>query len=593
MDRINEKEELSAQINGKKIDSWFQPIVDLFTNSVYAYEMLARGTGRFFNPGEMFAVAERNNLDWELEYACRMAALEKISHLDSSHSETYFFLNVSPHIFNNPDFKKGFTSSYIKEHGLNHRKIVLEITERASIEKYSLFENLIQHYVEQGFKVALDDFGAGHSGLTTLIAMTPHFMKIDREIVHGISISPYKQNLMRTLCHFASDVGSSVLAEGIECYEDLETVFRLGVRYVQGFYLGRPASSPQGIIPETLAEMNQLIGRFKISDFSTSSFLNDIVIRPDTFPLRSVPCRELDSFFKRNQVVDHVVITEGDRPLRLITRQVFYNLMSGRFGYSLFAHHFAEEMVKVDFLEIKESVDLLTIKKIALARNGSNAFDPIVITKEDGTLSGTITMKNLIEKAIDLEIFNAMNQNPLTHLPGNSNIRLSLKQLASRDCYSIVYIDIDHFKQYNDTYGFDQGDRMITLLSDILKDFRAGRKEDAFLGHIGGDDFIFIFHSFVLEADLQLLCYEFDSRKLSLFSENDRALGHFKSTDRSGQESLYPLTTISLAAFSSGNFRKEITPGELAHYAAELKSKVKKSNYEKGKSGYIYESRFH
>lgn len=410
---LGEKSQLKKLIKEGKINSWFQPIIDLFTNSVYAYEMLARGEGEYFNPGSLFDAASRFNLEWELEYACRLAALKKITSLDSQFSDCNFFLNVSPHIFNNPEFKSGFTSSYLKKHGLNHRNIVLEITETTSIEHYSVFEQLIKHYVEQGFKVALDDFGAGHSGLMTLIAMTPHFMKIDREIINGISSSPYKQNLLRTLCHFASDVGSNVLAEGIENHEDLETVFRLGVRYVQGFYLGKPSPQPLGLKEEKKKVIQDLFGRYKISDFSTSLFLNDILITPPSFTYHTMTGRELNTFFKRNQMADHVVILKEGKLKRLITRQTFYKHMRGRFCYVLYSRSYVEDMIDSDSLSIEENVDLLTIKEIALARNGNDAFDPIVIVDDKGKISGTITMKKLIEKAIELEIYNAMNQNPL------------------------------------------------------------------------------------------------------------------------------------------------------------------------------------
>lgn len=588
-----EKNKILNMINKNQLDSYFQPIVDLFTTTVYGYEMLARGTDDFFSPEKMFNSAIHNNIEWELEYACRLVALNKIKALDSSYDEISFFLNVSPHIFNHPDFKSGFTSNYIKEHGLNHRRIVLEITETATIEQYCVFEQLIKHYVEQGFKVALDDFGAGHSGLTTLIAMTPHFMKIDKDIIIGISRSPYKQNLLKTLCKFASEVGSNILAEGVETFEDLETVYRLGVRYVQGYYLGRPSPSPQKLSPQLSYNLKQLIERFRISDFSTSSFLNDIVIRPDTFSAETMSCRELDLFFKRNQMADHVVISSGEFPLQMITRNNFYHLFSGRFGFSLFSKTIVEELIHSNFLVICNTVDLLAIKKIALDRSGHEAFDPIVIIDTEGRLLGTITMKKLIEKAINLEIYNAINQNPLTKLPGNSSIRSWLNQISQNSEYTVVYIDIDHFKQYNDRYGFSNGDKMINLLSDLLKEKKFLLPQNAFLGHIGGDDFIFVIYSLITEEFLQSVCDDFDQRKLQLFSDEDLQNEGFNSHTRTGNFKIFPLTTISLAAFSNKNFSNKLNSGELGHYAAELKQKVKKENYKNRKSNYIYERRFY
>ncbi len=575
------------------ISSYFQPIVDLATCDIYGYEMLARGAGEYFYPDKIFQYAKENNAEWEIECNCRIAALNKISSLDKTYNDKFFFLNVSPNVFNNPEFVSGFTSNYIKQQGLNHRKIVLEITETATIEHYEVFEQLIKHYVEQGFKVALDDFGAGHSGLTTLVAMTPHYMKVDKDIIIGINCSAYKQKLLKTLCNFASDVGSYVLAEGIENFKDLETVYRLGVRYVQGYFLGRPSPFAEELTSEKKDILNQLISRLKISEISTVLFLKDIIIVPDVFTHETLTCGELDLFFKRNQMVDHIIITRDDYPIKLVTRQMFYKYLSGRFGFAIFSSKFVEDIVDMDFLTINKNVDLLTIKKIALNRKGNEAFDPIVIVNNSGYFYGTITMKKLIEKAIDLEIFNATDQNPLTYLPGNGSIKKWLTNLMNKPEYTIVYIDIDHFKQYNDCYGFSCGDSMILLVADILKEFKMESSDKILAGHIGGDDFIMLTDEIIDENVLINICKEFDRRKIELFNEKDIDNSVYKTVDRDGTIKHYPLTTISLAAFTNYNFNKNININELGQYVASLKTKAKQQSYSSGKSGYIFERRIY
>ena len=156
-----------------------------------------------------------------------------------------------------------------------------------------------------------------------------------------------------------------------------------------------------------------------------------------------------------------------------------------------------------------------------------------------------------------------------------------------------MYIDIDNFKQFNDTYGFSNGDIMITFLVDILKELKKITVQKINLGHIGGDDFILILHSHITVEFLNSICDNFDTRKTDLFSEKDVIDKKYQAVNREGQIKTYPLTTISLAAFSNTNFIKTISPRELGHYAAELKSKVKKENFLRGKSGFIYERRIH
>lgn len=581
-------EVLTEQI---QVTSYFQPIVDLVGCDIYGYEMLARDSQGKFTPLEMFEQAKLYNYEWEFEKECRIAAINRIKSLSTHYSDKFFFLNVSPYIFNSSEFMSGFTVNYIKECGINHRKIVLEITETASIENYENFEKLVGHYVEQGFKIAIDDFGAGHSGLTTLVAMAPHIMKIDMEIIRDIDKKPYKQKLLKTLCNFASDVGSHILAEGIETYEELETVFRMGVRYVQGYFLGRPSINAEVLSNEQLRMIKNLTSRYKLSSISTSKFLKDIIIKPDVFNVGELTCWELDSFFKRNQLVDHVVLTENSYPLLLITRQMFYKMMSGRFGFSLRYNHRVEDVFNRDYLVFKQSVDLLTIKKIALNRCGSDAFDPVIIVDETGLFVGTITMKMLIERAIDLEIFNATDQNPLTQLPGNGSIKNYLNQLSCDKPFTVIYIDIDHFKEFNDSYGFSCGDDMILMLANILKEQKMVQRDNMFLGHIGGDDFIIIADKIIGDTVLEKICREFDQKKIELFNEDDINNNSYTSRDRKGNEVNCPLTTISVAAFTNNNFKNSFSSTELALYAAKLKTRTKELTFSSSRSEYLIERR--
>jgi GGDEF domain-containing protein len=134
---------------------------------------------------------------------------------------------------------------------------------------------------------------------------------------------------------------------------------------------------------------------------------------------------------------------------------------------------------------------------------------------------------------------------------------------------------------------------MISLLSHILKEFKQDYDGEVLLGHIGGDDFILIFHTLINEKVLSGICEEFDKRKIDLFDFHDVSRLKYEAVTRKGVKKDFPLTTISLSAFSNSNFQKSISSGELGQYAAELKAKVKKDNYANGKSGFIYERRMY
>jgi EAL domain-containing protein (putative c-di-GMP-specific phosphodiesterase class I)/GGDEF domain-containing protein len=584
------REHLLTIIKDHRIISHFQPIVDLHTGEIHGYEILSRAEVPFENPAFMFEKAKLWGLSWELEYACRSVALKTISGLPVKYRCKKFFLNVSPHIFSDPRFLSGTTTESLKLLELNPGNFVIEITESTSVNDYSRFEKIIQYYTSQGFHVALDDFGAGHSGLITLVAMTPHYIKFDRAIVSDVHNSSYKQNLIKSIIAFSSNVDSSLIAEGIETYDELKTIFRLGVRYGQGFYLARPASSPQDISPDILQKIDELVDAKKRTRFTFDISIASMVIKPLSLPVNSTNCSELDIQFNNNKKTDHVVITDGGRPVSIITRLKFYSILSGRYGYAIYQKKNIDTIAKREILCVNEHSDLRTVSQLAMSRHLENLYDPIIVVDNQENFIGTITMKQIINTAFDLEIKIATCANPLTQLPGNMIIGFWMEELLHKDKYSLLYCDLDYFKEYNDTYGFSKGDDVLKTLSRILSDFIEDLPNTK-LGHIGGDDFIIISENTIAGEHLEELCVLFDKHRVDFFSSNHIAQGHYYAINRQGEKKAIPLISLSIAVITDKNFNGVPHPSQLGQMAAMLKKQVKIKNREQGKSSYLFDRR--
>jgi EAL domain-containing protein (putative c-di-GMP-specific phosphodiesterase class I) len=240
------------------IEPHFQPIVDLLTGDVLGYELLSRGSGSLRSPMALFEHARRCGSTWELERACRLAALRSIADLDeATRSRHLFFLNVSPDALENPRFVAGFTLNTVERYGLRQDRIVIEITERVSIGDYARFEAAIRHYADQGFRIAVDDFGSGHSGLVTLISSRPHFLKLDMAVTRGVHRDAYKQMIVKSMVALAENIGATLVAEGVESWDELESLVSYGVRYAQGFLLGRPASAPVALAEQLRLQLTR------------------------------------------------------------------------------------------------------------------------------------------------------------------------------------------------------------------------------------------------------------------------------------------------------------------------------------------------
>lgn len=166
--------------------------------------------------------------------------------------------------------------------------------------------------------------------------------------------------------------------------------------------------------------------------------------------------------------------------------------------------------------------------------------------------------------------------NPLTGLPGNLEIQNEINSLLERRFeFSLIYVDLDNFKAFNDVYGFAKGDLAIKMTADILTDEirNCGGKED-FIGHIGGDDFIVITGLKNAERVCSGVIEQFDRRIKELYSGEDVERGHICTMNRIGEQIEYSIMSISLAAITNidSRFRDHL---QLAESAAELKKKVK------------------
>jgi GGDEF domain-containing protein len=171
---------------------------------------------------------------------------------------------------------------------------------------------------------------------------------------------------------------------------------------------------------------------------------------------------------------------------------------------------------------------------------------------------------------------------PTTRLPGTGLIERDMaERLQRKELFAVCYADLDHFKEFNDRYGYNEGDGVILLLSRILRDIVKGRSPDGFIGHIGGDDFIFT----VPIESMQICCEEilevFDQLIPFQYSEDDRRAGYFLGKDRRGNVLRIPLMTLSIGVVTNQH-RTFTHTARISELATEMKS------YAKTLSGSVY-----
>jgi EAL domain-containing protein (putative c-di-GMP-specific phosphodiesterase class I) len=231
-----------------KIATVFQPIVGLRDASILGIEALARGPEgtHFHAPLRLFELATESDLAFELDRKCRRRALGAARSLPAGQ---LLFVNVLPSAMYDPEFQGQSLLRQLQEVGLAPDRIVLEITEKYAIENYAVFAEALAEFTRLGFRIAVDDVGAGYSGLEKIAHLNPSYLKLDRELIRDIDSSYIRREMSRALKAFADKIGSTIIAEGIEREAELKTLVELGIDYGQGFLLARPAAHMLAALP--------------------------------------------------------------------------------------------------------------------------------------------------------------------------------------------------------------------------------------------------------------------------------------------------------------------------------------------------------
>jgi len=164
---------------------------------------------------------------------------------------------------------------------------------------------------------------------------------------------------------------------------------------------------------------------------------------------------------------------------------------------------------------------------------------------------------------------------PTTRLPGTNHIARDMQaRLEANQEFAVCYADLDHFKEFNDRYGYANGDRVIRLLSKMLRDCVRGLAPGGFVGHIGGDDFIFNVQVPYLEATCDEIIRVFDELIPYQYTEDDRRAGYFLGKDRRGNIHRIPLMALSIGVVTN-QFQEFEHTGQISELAAEMKAYAK------------------
>lgn len=230
--------ELQRLITESRVRSVFHPILRIADRSGFGHEALTRpiGAHAFESVEELFAFAETTDLLSAFERLCRSTAIRAAGKLPR---RGLLFLNASARALEDPEWSSGGVDALLAQNGMSPKDVVIELTERLAVAHVDTFSAVLRSFKERGYRVAVDDMGAGYASLQSLASIEPEFLKFDVSLVRDIDKSSIKRSLLESLRSLADKIRARVIAEGIEREEERATLLSLGVELGQGFLFHR------------------------------------------------------------------------------------------------------------------------------------------------------------------------------------------------------------------------------------------------------------------------------------------------------------------------------------------------------------------
>lgn len=569
------RDHLHDIIGGRQLIPLFQPIVDMHGGEIIGYEGLIRGPSNspLHSPFNLFKAAGVHNLATPIELLCRQIILEHFAKLALPGK---LFLNVSPGLLLNGDGMGGKAPGHLLEGGISPERIIIELTENLPAYDYALLRKAVAHYRAQGFRIAIDDLGEGFSSLRLWSELRPEYVKLDKHFIQGINLDPVKLHFVRSIQEIARNSAALIVAEGIETQAELRAVKGLRIAFGQGYLIGRPQTMPDTALPSEAAHAFGQAGseaQAKARPPQMGKATAVRLIRPVQPVTPDTRNDKVFDLFKSLPELQSVPVVAGGIPLGIINRFTTIERFAHRYWRDLYGRRPCTALIDFEPIVVDKDVSIQELSRIMVTADQRQLTNGFILT-DGGRYIGVGTGHDLMAEITKLQIDAAKYANPLTQLPGNVPINEHIEQLLQIGAtFAACYCDLDHFKPFNDIYGYRKGDEVIQRLGILL----AAHCDPAndFLGHIGGDDFIILFRSEDWEARCQAILDAFARSIADMFNAEDRERGGYLTEDRQGNKTFYPLVSLSLGVVAV-EASDQHTVHQISTSIAEAKKQAKK-----------------
>lgn len=547
----------------KCLSPLYQPVVSLENGGVFAFEASVRGPsdGPLHIPANLYAVADENDLLPELDRLAWRVILEGFARLGLPGQ---LMLRLERGAERDAALE---LPAIALDCDLALSCLIVEpdtaLAEPESLDRlHARGVLLCQGGIGGGMDAATGDGWRGAS-----------FGRLDSHFVQGIHLDPVKQSYLKRLQEQAAARGMRLIADGVEATAVLPVLRDIGIGFGQGPVIARSSATPSLVLPADVVKALQPAVHSPAANLAVSPTAENLLVEvPPVRPEQTIEA-VYEIFFTAspNLVAIPVVKTDGT-PIGLINRYALIDRFARPFRRELYGKRHCTHFMDSAPLIVDKGISIEDLSNLVVEAEQRYLSDGFIIT-DGGRYAGMGTGHALMREITQLKITAARYSNPLTGLPGNVPINEHIDQmLRAQTFFCVAYCDLNHFKPFNDVYGYNRGDDVIQLTGRLLAE-ESDPGED-FVGHVGGDDFVVLFRSGDWEARCQRILDRFGAEVMRFFSQEDVERGGYVAEDRRGQRIFHPLTSLAIGVVRAepGRFASH---REVAATAAEAKKQAK------------------
>jgi diguanylate cyclase (GGDEF)-like protein len=381
------------------------------------------------------------------------------------------------------------------------------------------------------------------------------------------------------MTQMATLMGCRVVAEGIETREEFLVCKEIGCHLAQGYFIQKPT-----------CDNTALCSRYphiNVATFVEKRLSKDqAIIKKRLEPLDAIAIGNsteslLEMFNQQPELFLIPVVDTHGVPLGIIHEHRLKSIIYSPFGQSLIKNNSTNFSTLETYIDIVPIVDIKAPLETIIELFSLHENAPGVLVIESSKYIGYLSARVLIEAVHERNLMRARDQNPLSRLPGNFMITEHVVSAFTSGCdHVFCYLDFDHFKPFNDHYGFRSGDRVIVLFADLMHKIFLN---EYFIGHIGGDDFFVA--SFAKDQEafdlfcsrIRELIVRFTRDVQDFYTPQDRQQGCILACDREGNEKEFSFLTVSAVIVYKGKNSSVNTPEELQKIFVIEKKNAKRS----------------